>query len=95
MEFVDNNEFNDLVEKYKKLELIEKKRIVEEEIKEFIAVLDKLNSRQGKKTNLLFNREILDLKKEDSTEDDFVEAMYVYINSIKELFASLIDSSTI
>ena len=91
MEFIDDSNFNDYVEKYKNLPLNEKKEILENQIKELIAVLDTLNQKHGKNSKMLFNREILDLKKENATEDDFVEAMFVYSYSIKELFASLIE----
>ena len=91
MEFIDDSNFNNYVEKYKKLPLNEKKEIVSNQIKELIAVLDTLNQKHGKNSKMLFNREILDLNKQDSTEDDFVEAMFVYSYSIKELFASLIE----
>ena len=91
MDFIDDNNFNDYVEKYKNLPLNEKKQIVENQIKELIAALDTLNQRYGKNPKLLFNREILDLRKEDATEADFVEAIFVYSYSIKELIASFVE----
>ena len=91
MEFVEDSNFDNYVDKYKKLSLIDKKRLVEQEIEELIVVLNALNEKYGNSSKILFNREILDLKKEDATEADFVEAMFVYSYSIKELLASLID----
>lgn len=91
MKFVEDSNFDNYVDKYKKLSLIDKKRLVEQEIEELIVVLNALNEKYGNSSKILFNREILDLKKEDATEDDFVEAMFVYSHTIKELLASLID----
>jgi len=91
MEFVEDSSFNNYVEKYKQLPLKEKKQLVEEQIKELLGVLNELNENYGKNPKILFNREILDLKKEDATEADFVEAMFVYSYSIKELLASLVE----
>lgn len=91
MEFIDDINFNNYVEKYKILPLKEKKEIVEKEMQELLAVINTLNQKHGKNTKTLFNREILDLKKEDATEDDFVEAIFVYSYSIKELIASLVE----
>lgn len=91
MNFVEDSNFDNYVEKYKNLPLKEKKDLVEKQIEELLVVLNALNERYGNNPKILFNREILDLKKEDSTEDDFVEAMFVYSYSIKELLASLVD----
>lgn len=91
MEFTYNNEFNEYVEKYKKLPLNEKKEIVESELQEVLKVMDALCKRHGKEPKVLYNREIQDLKNNNATQDDFVEAMFVYVHSVKELFASLID----
>lgn len=91
MNFVEDSNFDNYVEKYKNLPLKEKKDLVEKQIEELLVVLNALNERYGNNPKILFNREILDLKKADSTEDDFVEAMFVYSYSIKELLASLVD----
>ena len=56
-----------------------------------MAILQQLNEVNNNKIKVLFNREITDMNKEECSEDDFVEAMFVYINSIKELLASYID----
>lgn len=93
MNFVENNNFDEYVKSYKNLPLQDKKKIVEKQLEELLVVLNELNERKGNSSEVLFNREILDLKKEDSTESDFVEAMFVYIYSIKELLASLINNN--
>lgn len=91
MDFIDDSNFDNYVEKYKNLPLKEKKEIVEIEIKELLTVINALNQKYGNNPKVLFNREILDLKKEDATEADFVEAMFVYSYSLKELIASLVE----
>ena len=60
-------------------------------MEELLVVLNALNEKFGDTPEVLFNREILDLKKEEATEADFVEAMFVYSYSIKELIASLVN----
>ena len=90
MEFIEDKDFNVYIEKYKKLSLEEKKKLVEKEFEELIVVLKKINENMGNNPKLLFNREILDLKKNNASEDDFVEAVFVYINSVKELLATII-----
>jgi acetate kinase len=90
--YVDNKNFNEYVEKYKNLPLQEKKELVEKEIKDIIAIMDIFIKKSGKDSQILYNKELQDLKKENATEDDFVEAMFVYTHTIKELFASMVDA---
>ncbi len=91
MELNRDKDFDIYVESYKKLPLIEKKKIIEKEFKEIIGAFDELISRYNVSPKLLFNREILDLNKDDFTEDDFAEAVFVYIYAIKELIGNYVD----
>lgn len=80
----ENEEFNKYVESYKKLPLQEKKQIVNKEVKTLLAFVEKAKMDVNLKQNILFNREILDLNQENISDDDFVEAMFVYIHAIQE-----------
>ena len=82
---------NNFVEAYKKLSLIDKKVALEKEIKGTLALLEKLHQNLGKENTILLNKEILDVKDGVSTEEDFVEAMFVYILMIQESLASYVD----
>ena len=85
------DKLNNYVETYKKLSLIEKKQIIEKEIKDTLALLVKLHEDHGKESDILFNKEILDVKDGISNEEDFVEAVFVYVLSIQEMLASYIE----
>ncbi len=91
MELNTDKEFDMYVESYKKLPLIEKKKIIEKEFKEIISTFYGLINCHNVNPKVLFNREILDLNKEEFTEDDFAEAVFVYINAIKELIGNYVD----
>ena len=82
---------NNFVEAYKKLSLVDKKIALEKEIKETLALLEKLHENLGKENTILLNKEILDIKDGVSSEEDFVEAMFVYILMIQESLASYVD----
>lgn len=82
---------NNFVEAYKKLSLVDKKVALEKEIKETLALLEKLHQNLGKENTILLNKEVLDVKDGVSSEDDFVEAMFVYILMIQESLASYVD----
>lgn len=94
MKFIEDNDFNDMISNFKNLSIIEKKQLTISEIKSLMAVLYALNSQSNNDSKILFNREILDFKDEDCSEEDFIEAVYVYIYSIKESLADLITTIT-
>ena len=76
--------FNAYVEAYKKLPLDKKKKIVNDEVKKLLGFIEKAKSDLGISDEILFNREILDLKRDYVSDEDFVEAMFVYVHSIQE-----------
>lgn len=80
----ENKIFNDYVEKYKLLPLQEKKKRVNNDIKELLAFVEKAKKDLNINDDLLFNREILDLNTDSVSDDDFVEAMFVYIHMVRE-----------
>ncbi len=90
MKFVEDNDFNEMIENFKKLSVVEKKQLTIKEIKNLLAVLYALNSQNDSDSKILFNREIFSFNEEDCSEEDFVEATYAYIYSIKESLADLL-----
>ena len=90
MQFVEDEAFNDYVNAFKRLPLLEKNKVIETELKELLMILEQLNEKKNKKNYVIINREIIDLNKDKFYADDFSEAVFVYINTIKELIASLI-----
>lgn len=87
---IENKEFNDYIERYKKMPLDLKKDLVIEESKKILAFLEKLKNDFNVQGKILFNKEILDVKN-SSSEEDFTEAMFVYIHSIEESLGEYID----
>lgn len=83
--------YNNYIEAYKKLSLVDKKIAIEKEIKETLALLVKLQENLGQEANILFNKEVLDVKNGVSNEEDFVESMFVYVLTIQENLASYIE----
>ena len=60
------------------------------DLKELIAVAQKVCIDKGISYDLLVNREITDINKENYTQDDYVEAVYTYLQMFKEIFSSYI-----
>ena len=81
---IQNETFNEYIEAYKKLPLQKKKQMANEEVKKLLAFIEKANKDLNLNDTILFNRDILDFNSATVTDDDFVEAMFVYIYSIRE-----------
>lgn len=93
MNFVKNEDFDEYVSKYILLNKNDKRDVIIKILKENLMLLEKIASDNNLKSNLLYNREILDINKDNYTEDDFLEAVFVYIYSFRELFADYIEFS--
>lgn len=68
---------------FKKQGLKEKQSIIYEQLQILARFTNDLCKNINVSNELILNKEILDLKKESYTEDDFTEAMIVLINSIQ------------
>lgn len=77
--------FNDYIDKYKELTLFEKREEIINKFKELIAVSQKVSIDLGDNSELLLNRELLDLNKEEVNEEDYLEAIFVYLNTLEDL----------
>ena len=89
---IQNETFNEYIEAYKKLPLQKKKQMANEEVKKLLAFIEKANNDLNLNDTILFNREILDLNSDNVSDDDFVEAMFVYIYSIREALSIYFNS---
>ena len=89
---IENQVFNEYVEKFKKLPLDRKKELTIEEIKKIIGFLITLKKYSGLSEDIMLNREILDAKGA-STEEDFVEAIFVYAHVIEETLAEYLQKN--
>ena len=88
-----NMALDSFMEEYKEKSLVEKQKILIEELKELIVISEKICADRGIRYDLLFNREIIDINKENYTQDDYVEAVYAYIQMFKEVLSSYILSN--
>ncbi|MDO4341516.1 MAG: hypothetical protein Q4C44_02090 [bacterium] len=91
MNFKENEEFNNYVLMFKQLPKKEKEETLINILKENLVVVEKLLENKNINRDILYNREILDLKNVNYTDDDYLEAVFVYLHSFRELFASYIE----
>lgn len=76
-------EFDKYMESYKKLTLLEKQDIIVKQLKILASFTNSLCKEIGADNNIMINKELLDLKNNNYTEDDFAEAVIVLINSLQ------------
>lgn len=84
--------FDEYVLNFKKLDIQEKKKIVNNETKKVLAFIEKAKADLKIQDEILFNRELLDLNSNNVSDEDFVEAMFVYIYSIQESLGKYFNS---
>lgn len=82
-----NLAFNEYIEEFKKLRIDEKRMEIINSIKEISALFDTLAERENKKLEFLKSKEISDLNEGMENEDDFLEALLVYVENSKNLLA--------
>ncbi len=85
--------FDDFIEEYKENSLFDKQQLIVQELKEMIAMMQKICADNNISYDLIMNREILDLQKENYTQHDFAEAVYVYLQMLKETIGQLLDAT--
>ena len=82
--------FDALVIAFKELRTEEKRKEVINSIKELIVVVEHLSAQEGIELEYLKSNEVLDIN-DSNTEDDFLEAEFVYIENAKNLIGQYLD----
>ena len=79
--------FKEYIEAFKTLPLSKKKEMLLSETKKTLGLAESLKEVFEIKSDILYNKELTDFKSGDVSEEDLVEAIFVYIYSIRESFA--------
>ena len=76
-------EFNEYMFFFKSQSLEEKQNIIYKQLQMLAAFTNNLCKELSIDNELIMNKELLDLKKDDYTQDDFAEAIITLVNSIQ------------
>ena len=90
MEYLDQT-FFDYIEEYKKLDINSKREELINSLKEMIAIIDMKAKSEEINLYYLKSKEILDLNSNNVSEDDFLEAALVYLETGKHLIGEYLD----
>lgn len=83
-------EFEEFMSSFMKLGFTEKCKEVIEEQKRTIALLATFASNNNIPLSLLKSKEVMDLEKDEPTNEDYVEAMMVYSKEIEEFYGEIL-----
>lgn len=88
---MEKENFEEYIEFFKTQSLREKQDIIIEQLKMLSIFTNNMCKELNVNNELLLSRELVDLNKENYTEDDFAEAIIVYINSIQNSLCDFSD----
>lgn len=77
--------FKEYIESFKNLHDDDKKDVLVESVKELIAIFDQFSKNNNISLEYMHSKEILDLNKENVSDSDFLEAIFVYLEVSKDL----------
>ncbi len=78
-----NENINEYMEFFKKQTLKEKQSIIYEQLQMLAGLVNNMCKELDIPNDMILNKELLDLKDDNYTQDDFAEAIIVLINSIQ------------
>lgn len=89
---IQKEAFSSLIEYYKVLPLETKRKEVISEIEELISSYSKVCISLGITPNILLNKEMLNVNKQDLSESDFLNSLYAYINALQEISSEVLNN---
>lgn len=88
---VQKEAFSGLMEYYKLLPTQNKRNEIVSILEELISYYSKICTKFGVIPNMALNKEILNIKRDDLTEDEFLHALFAYLNTLEDISAQFID----
>ena len=83
---IKDENFDEMIEIYKSMNLENKREVLVNELKEFLVIMSKLNEINDADNSILYNKALYnDLK--NATEEEYLTTFYAYFNAIKESFS--------
>lgn len=83
--------FDNYIEAYTQLNIDDKKNEIINKLKKMISNIMYINQNIGRTHELLINKELLDLNNIPVSEKDFLEGIFVYINTLDDELSDLLN----
>lgn len=91
---IQKETFGNLIEFYKLLPVENKRSEIISEIEELISYYSKICTQFGVMPDMVLNKEMLNINRKNLTEDEFLNALYAYLNTLQDISAQFIDQIT-
>ena len=88
---VQKEAFSGLMEYYKLLPTQNKRDEIISTLEELISNYTKICTKFGVMPDMVLNKEILNIKRDDLKEDEFLHAIFAYLNTLQDISAQFID----
>ena len=88
---VEKEAFAALMEYYKLLPHDTKKLEIINQVQELIGCYSKICTKFGIMPNMALNKEMLNFNNPEISEDDFLNALYAYLNALQDITAQFIN----
>lgn len=88
---VQKEAFSGLMEYYKLLPLQNKRIEIINELEELIAYYSKICTRFGVMPDMMLNKEMLNINRDNITEEEFLHALFAYLNTLQDISAQFIN----
>lgn len=84
-------DFDNLVSDFVLLDTKEKADLIISSMKEDIAIFKQISELNNLHFDVVFNREIVDVTKDNPSVDDYYEAIFVYLKMMEDVSGKLLD----
>lgn len=91
---VQKEAFSGLMEYYKLLPIQNKRNEIVSALEELISYYSKICTKFGVMPDMALNKEILNIGRDNLTEDEFLHAIFAYLNTLQDISAQFIDKMT-
>ena len=88
---VQKEAFTGLMEYYKNLPLEKKRDEIVSELEELISNYSKICTRFGVMPDMMLNKEMLNINRKNITEEEFLHALFAYLNTLEDISAQFIN----
>lgn len=88
---VEKQAFNGLMEYFKELPTENKRNEVIDELEEIISNYSKICTKLGVMPNMMLNKEMLNINRKNLTEEEFLHALFAYVNTLQDISAQFIN----
>ena len=88
---VQKEAFTGLMEYYKKLPIENKRSEIVNELEEIIYNYSKICTKFGVMPDMMLNKEILNINRKNLTEEEFLNALFAYLNTLQDISSQFIN----